>query len=89
MTTSSPVTVLMSWYILATFTPVTSWTRDSNIGRANSSSCFRTCLIKSLPFSGDNDLPSCRSASKLAVAAGHMMVFLTADRFNGEPFYVA
>ena len=62
MTTSSPVTVLMSWCMLNTFTPATSWTSDSNIGRANSSSCFRTCLMRSLPFSGDNDFPSCRSA---------------------------
>ena len=62
MTTSSPVTVLMSWCILNTFTPATSWTSDSSIGRANSSSCFLTCLMRSLPFSGDNDLPSCRSA---------------------------
>src|SRR6202158_5664391 len=50
MTTSSPVTVLMSWCMLNTFTPATSWTSDSNIGRANSSSCFRTCLMRSLPF---------------------------------------
>jgi len=45
--TSSPVTVLMSWCMLNTFTPTTSWTIDSNIGRANSSSCSRVSLMRS------------------------------------------
>ena len=62
MTTSSPVTVLMSWCMLNTFTPATSWTSETNIGRANCSSCSRPCLMRFLPFSGDNDLASCRLA---------------------------
>ena len=33
-TTSSPATVLMSWWRLSTFTPVTSWTIASRTGRA-------------------------------------------------------
>ena len=51
-TTSSPVTVLMSWCRLSTLTPVTSWTIASRTGRAVSTRWVRTCLSKSLPFLG-------------------------------------
>ena len=46
MTTSSLVAVLMSWCMLKAFTPVASWTSDSNMGRATSSSRFRACLMR-------------------------------------------
>ena len=51
-TTSSPVTVLMSWCRLSTLTPVTSWTIASRTGRAVSIRWVRTCLSKSRPFLG-------------------------------------
>ena len=51
-TTSSPVTVLMSWCRLNTLTPVTSWTIASMSGRAVSIRWVRTCLSRSLPLLG-------------------------------------
>ena len=54
-TTSSPVTVLMSWCRLTTLTPVTSWTIASMVGRAVSIRWIRTCLSRSLPFSAGSD----------------------------------
>ena len=47
-TTSSPVSVLMSWCRLTTFTPVTSRTIDSRTGRAVSINWVLTCLRSSL-----------------------------------------
>ena len=43
-TTSSPVTVLMSWCRLTTLTPVTSWIIASRTGRAVSIRWVRTCF---------------------------------------------
>ena len=62
-TTSSPVTVLMSWCRLNTLTPVISWTIASMIGRAVSISWVRTCLSRSRPFSAGSDLTRCCSAA--------------------------
>jgi hypothetical protein len=46
-TTSSPLTVLMSWCRLNTLTPATSCTMASKTGRAVSISWVRTCLSRS------------------------------------------
>jgi hypothetical protein len=62
-TTSSPVTVLMSWCKLSTLMPVTSWTIASITGRAVSIRWVRTCLSRSRPFSAGSDLTRCRSAA--------------------------
>ena len=48
---ASPVTVLMSWCRLTTWTPVIPWTRACISGFAVSIRWVRTCLSKSLPFS--------------------------------------
>jgi hypothetical protein len=45
-TTSSPVTVLMSWCRLNALTPVTSWTIASRTGRSVSPKWVRVCLSK-------------------------------------------
>src|SRR5450755_2835226 len=58
---ASPVTVLMSWCKLTTWTPVISWTNACMSGFAVSIRWVRTCLSKSLPFS-DGKLASCCSA---------------------------
>ena len=55
-TTSSPLTVLMSWCRLITLTPVTSSTIASMRGRAVSIRWVRTCLSRSRPFSAGKRL---------------------------------
>src|SRR4051794_13940918 len=63
ITTSSPVTVLMSWCRLTSLTPVMSWTVASITGRAVSISWVLTCLRRFLPFSAGSDLTRCCSAA--------------------------
>ena len=74
-TTSSPLTVLTSWWRLATRTPVISWTIASIIGRAVSINWVLTCLSRSRPFSPGSDLTRCCSAAvKYTLEADHEQI---------------
>ena len=52
ITSSSPVTVLMSWCRLSTLTPMISWTIASMIGRAVSINWILTCFDEIPPLLG-------------------------------------